>query len=221
MSPVAAIPVNVLSPVDATSSVARYRQIADRLASHVMDARPGTRLPSEPEIVAHLGVSRATATQALRELERRGLVIRRQGKGTFVADTERAIRTNEARALPSFSEDLHRAGRSTRERVIALEIVAADDEIVAHLGVPLGADVWRAERVIVSDGEPVVHLTSWLPREMYPSLTRSGIGRARSTSSCRTLTARTADRAPPKSSGARPRHRPSPRRCSKWPEPRR
>ena len=175
MNRVGAIPVDVLNAIDTMSSVARYRQIADRLADHVMDARPGTRLPSEPEIVSYLGVSRATAIQALRELERRGLVTRRQGKGTFVADTEPAIRTNERRSLPSFSEDLRRAGHSTRERVIALEIVAADEEIAGHLELPVGADVWRVARVIVSDDEPVVHLTSWLPRDRFPSLTRSRI----------------------------------------------
>jgi len=169
------IGVDVFDPIDPLSPVARYRQISDRLASMITDADPGTRVPSEPEIVARLGVSRATATQALRDLEQRGLVVRRQGKGTFVAESERAIRTNRTGTLPSFSEDLRKAGRSTRERVIALDVVGAPEDVATALAIPAGHDVWRVERVIVGDDEPVVHLISWLPCAVFGTLTRTGI----------------------------------------------
>ena len=46
----------------------------------------GTRLPSEPELAAELQVSRATLREALRAMELEGLLRRRQGSGTFVAD---------------------------------------------------------------------------------------------------------------------------------------
>lgn len=167
--------VSTLKELDPDSSVSRYRQIADQLAAAILDQRPGVRLPSETEIVAHLKVSRATATQALRDLEQRGLVTRRQGRGTFVAEADPAIRSNKPGRLPSFSEDLRAAGHATRERVIALEIVAAPAEVAAALSVPVGSDVWAVERLIVADDEPVVHLTSWLPCPLVPALTRSGI----------------------------------------------
>lgn len=165
----------VLHPIDPSSAVARYRQIADQLAAAVLDARPGSRLPSEFEIVARLGVSRATATQALRDLEQRGLVHRQQGRGTFVAEPDRVLRSNRAADLPSFSEDLRKAGRTTAERVISLEVVGARDQVAAGLTVPAGTEVWRLERVITSDGEPVVHLTSWLPCSVFHTLSRSAI----------------------------------------------
>lgn len=169
------IGVDVLQPVDSQSAIALYRQIADQLAAAIRGARAGTRLPSEPEIVTRLGVSRATATQALRDLEQRGLVYRRQGKGTFVADSARVIRTDRTSALPSFSEDLRKAGRTTRERVIALEIVSAPEEIAAALRLRARQDVWRIERVIVGDDEPVVHLTSWLPCAVFSTLTVAAV----------------------------------------------
>jgi DNA-binding GntR family transcriptional regulator len=162
--------VDMLTPLDDSSPIPRYRQISDQLAVLILDAPAGLRLPSEHELVARLRVSRATATQALRDLQQRGLVDRMQGRGTFVADTGRAIRTNMADTLPSFSEDLRRAGRTTRERVIALEVVKAPAEVAAALRIPPSTDVWRIERVIVSDGEPVAHLTSWLPPDLFAPL---------------------------------------------------
>lgn len=169
------LPVGSLSPLDVDSPVPRYRQISDQLASLIQDARPGSRLPSEHELVHHLGVSRATATQALRDLEQRGLVHRRQGRGTFVADTDRAIRSNVPGTLPSFSEDLRASGKVTSERVISFGTVVAPADVAAVLALPGTAPVWRIERVIVGDGEPVVHVTSWLPHARYPVLDPSAI----------------------------------------------
>jgi len=169
------ISVDAIQPLDEDSAVARYRQISDQLVSLMQDSRPGSRLPSEHEIVHRLGVSRATATQALRDLEKRGLVYRRQGRGTFVADTDRAIRTNRSGTLPSFSEDLRRSGKATNEQVISFEAVAPPADIAATL--LLGGDdlAWRVERVIVSNGEPVVHLTSWIPQRNAPALDPAAI----------------------------------------------
>lgn len=173
--PEQSLPVSELSALDPHSPVARYRQISDQLARLVQDMRPGLRLPSEHELMRHLGVSRATATQALRDLEQRGIVYRRQGRGTFVADTDRAIRSSVSGTLPSFSEDLRKAGRTTSERVISLTRMTAPYDVSSTLD--LGADdsVWRIERVIVSDGEPVVHLTSWLPVTLFPALDAEAI----------------------------------------------
>lgn len=164
------ISIEEVQPLDKESSVARYRQISDQLARLMQDSRPGCRLPSEHQIVHRLGVSRATATQALRDLEKRGLAYRRQGRGTFVADTDRAIRTNLFGTLASFSEDLRRSGHTTNERVVSFEAVVAPAEIATALKLVAGDLVWRVERVIVSDGEPVVHLTSWVPQRNVPTL---------------------------------------------------
>lgn len=162
--------VELLKSLDPQSPIARYRQISGQLGELMQDLQPGTRLPSEHDIVGRLEVSRATATQALRDLEQQGLVYRRQGRGTFVADTDPAIRSNASDALPSFSEDLRRAGRRTSERVIAAGIIPSPHDVSSALGLAAAEPVWRIERVIVSDGEAVVHLTSWLPTAMFGTL---------------------------------------------------
>jgi GntR family transcriptional regulator len=164
------LPVNRLRPLTPDSAVPRYRQIADQIAVLITDAEPGVRLPSEHEIATHLGVSRATAIQALKDLENRGLVHRRQGRGSFTADTDRAIRSTDTPWLPSFSDDLRKAGRSTREHVLKCAVVRAPAEVGTALELAPGAEVWHVARVIHSTGDPVIHATSWLSKAVYPEL---------------------------------------------------
>jgi GntR family transcriptional regulator len=170
-----ALPVTLLQPPSAATGVPRYRQIADQLAELIMRAGPGLRLPSEHEIARHLGVSRATAIQALRELEQRGLVLRIQGRGSFTADARRAIRSATSGPLPSFSEDLRHAGRITHERVLSCETKPPPPEVSAALLLDDQTAAWRVVRVIVSDDHPVVHVTSWLPGSLYPELDAAAI----------------------------------------------
>lgn len=162
--------VEEIPPLDKQSAVPRYRQISDLLSGLMQDSRPGSRLPSENEIVHRLGVSRATATQALRDLEVRGLVYRHQGRGTFVADTDRAIRSDRPDVLPSFSDDLRKSGKSTREHVISFTALQPPADIASTLRLGVEALAWRIERVILSNDEPVVHLTSWIPKSDAPAL---------------------------------------------------
>jgi GntR family transcriptional regulator len=169
------LPVDRLRPLDAGSGVPRYRQIADQIAVLIADAEPGVRLPSEHEMAAHLRVSRATAIQALKDLENRGLVHRKQGRGSFTADTDRAIRSTDDSWLPSFSDDLAKAGRSTSEHVLACAVVRAPTDVSSALEVAADTRVWQVARVIYSADEPVIHATSWLSMQVYPQIDRDEI----------------------------------------------
>lgn len=76
--------------IDRQSPVPYYFQLSELLEQEILSGRwePGTRLASEPEISRQLGLSRTTIRQALGRLEQRGLVQRRKGQGTFVAESE-------------------------------------------------------------------------------------------------------------------------------------
>jgi DNA-binding transcriptional MocR family regulator len=69
-----------------------HRRLATALAGAAEreDLLPGTRLPPERELAAHLGVARTTVSAAYRQLESRGLVARRQGRGTHVTGADGA-----------------------------------------------------------------------------------------------------------------------------------
>jgi GntR family transcriptional regulator len=76
-----------MASLSRNSHIALHRQLAVKLREAIAGGayKPGDRIATEPELMARYGVSRITARQALNRLAREGLVIRKQGKGTFLA----------------------------------------------------------------------------------------------------------------------------------------
>lgn len=81
------------------SGVPYYRQIIDQVAELVRSGQlaPGSLLPSVRELAAQLLVSLITVRNAYAELEHAGLIVRRQGFGTYVADEVRTASAEQAR----------------------------------------------------------------------------------------------------------------------------
>ena len=74
-------------PLSRDSHVAMYRQLADRLRDAIAQGvyKPGEKIPAELQLMQRFEVSRITVRQAVNALVTEGLVIRQQGKGSFVA----------------------------------------------------------------------------------------------------------------------------------------
>lgn len=81
----------MLGPISPAADGALYQQIVDRLKREVSEGRlkPGTALPSFRQLAEDLLVSVITVKRAYEELEREGIIFRRQGLGTFVAEQGR------------------------------------------------------------------------------------------------------------------------------------
>lgn len=94
----------------------RYEDIAAFLRVEIAGGIPGTRLPSEAELCDRFEVSRMTARAALQVLDNEGLIVRRRGKGTFVAP--RPVPRLLGSPL-SFSESMRRRGTPTTSRILA------------------------------------------------------------------------------------------------------
>jgi GntR family transcriptional regulator len=78
----------LIGPISAAADGALYQQIVDRLKCEISEGRlkPGATLPSFRALAEDLLVSIITVKRAYEELEREGIIYRRQGLGTFVAD---------------------------------------------------------------------------------------------------------------------------------------
>jgi len=78
----------LIGPISAAAEGALYQQIVDRIKREIAEGRlsPGTALPSFRQLAEVLLVSVITVKRAYEELEREGIIFRRQGLGTFVAE---------------------------------------------------------------------------------------------------------------------------------------
>lgn len=105
----------LLGPISPAADGALYQQIVDGLKREVSEGRlkPGAALPSFRQLAEDLLVSVITVKRAYEELEREGIIFRRQGLGTFVAEEGRD-RSREAK-LSAAKELLRQAFREAAE----------------------------------------------------------------------------------------------------------
>jgi GntR family transcriptional regulator len=144
--------------------IALYVEVRRRIEELVAanDLRPGDAMPSEAELQQRFGVSRATVRQALATLERRGIVERRQGRGTFLRLPSLERQLPE---LTSFSEHLRDRGcRPSGELASFATVVAGSDDDGGHF--PAGLPLVRAVRVRLANDVPVGLHTVYLPAEL-------------------------------------------------------
>jgi GntR family transcriptional regulator len=122
----------------------------------------GARLPSEPELAAELQVSRATLREALRAMELEGLLRRRQGSGTFVADRPRMANSLDVNF--GVTDAIRAAGMTAGIAHRRHWVEPASPGEAALLELEPGQDVLVIERVRTAEGKPVV-----LSRDLFPS----------------------------------------------------
>jgi GntR family transcriptional regulator len=105
----------ILGPISPAAPGTLYEQIVDRLKREISEGRvkPGAPLPSFRALAEELLVSIITVKRAYEELEREGIIYRRQGLGTFVADHGHD-RSREAK-LNTAQELFHEAAREAAE----------------------------------------------------------------------------------------------------------
>jgi DNA-binding GntR family transcriptional regulator len=145
-----------------------YRQVAlelrRRITAHVYPS--GAKIPSESELVNEFRVSAITVRRAIRDLAAEGLLFARQGLGVFVSDTRQIVRVFGSNPHTRMVDEMRRAGvePSFKERSRAL--VPAEEEIATRLGLRRETLVYRHEKILLADGEPVALNTTYLPKRI-------------------------------------------------------
>lgn len=146
----------------------RYLEIADQLASELAACAPGTRVASEPQLANRFGVGRAAARSALQELERRLLVRRIQGAGTFV---NRRIDYVIARTRPpSWHATVIASGATPRSQTKDVRRITLCDEDSDQLGWPAGTPMYRIVRHFFIDDLLASVTEELIPVEAVPNL---------------------------------------------------
>ena len=128
----------------------------------------GDLLPSEAELCRWMNISRNTVRQAIGELEDEGLVVRKRGRGTFVADPA----TNRRGVRYSFTTEVSSLGKVPSSTLTDFDVVVPGQAICEKMELREGTPAYCFTRVRNVDGEPLILETSYYPQYIYPHLTR-------------------------------------------------
>lgn len=141
----------------------RYQAVYSALRGWIMDGTypPGSRLPSESTLCETLGVSKVTTTKALNLLVQEKLLIRIQGKGTFVVDdVALAIGVGDMNQLMRRTERLYHHSKVGH---VEIRTVVADEQVCTDLQIDPGSEVQEVSYVRFIEGAPVGYRISYVP----------------------------------------------------------
>ncbi|HOR00542.1 MAG TPA: GntR family transcriptional regulator [Anaerolineae bacterium] len=143
-------------------------QVAILLHGRIADGTyaPGDRLPSEAELADELAVSRGTVRSALAVLATAGLIVRRQGDGTYVTGVMSAERSL-MHVMWEFTRAIELSGHVPSIRVVSLQQRPATEKEAAALNIGLGEQVLSVLRVIHADERPAFLSTNVHPANLF------------------------------------------------------
>jgi GntR family transcriptional regulator len=154
-----------------------YRQIKQLLVTSLEQGewKPGELIPSELELAHRFQVSQGTVRKAIDELSAANLLVRRQGKGTFVATH------HEPRAQFRFLRIVPDEGEAVpaESRFLECRRLKAPAEIARQLQLKTGDPVVYVRRLLFLSGKPVVLDDIWLPGALFKGLTSERLARYR------------------------------------------
>ena len=151
------------------SVVPKHQQLRTILAElATTHLRPGDMLPSERQLCADYGVSRITVREALGQLVSEGLLVRTQGKGTFVAHRPARSRLH----IASFQEDMRRMGLEPSTVVLTAARATPPAHTVERLRLPPQGTAYHVRRLRLADRAPMSVDDAWYSAELLPDLDR-------------------------------------------------
>ena len=145
-----------------------YQQIRELITKSLASGewRPGDLIPSESELAERFGVSQGTVRKAVDELAAENLLVRRQGKGTFVATHD------DPRSFFRFLRLAANDGGQFALKSIPLECwrAKAGNDVARTLAIEPGAAIIILRRLLKNGTEPVVFDEIYLPGELFADL---------------------------------------------------
>ena len=142
-----------------------FQRLQRELGELINAAKPGDRLPTEPDLAKQLRVSRSTLREAMRSFETQGLLIRKQGAGTFRADATGVFETG-LEVLDSLETLAVKLGLKVSMGELHVEQVPADDNLAQALSVMKDTPLVSVSRVITVKNQPAAFLRDILPQDV-------------------------------------------------------
>lgn len=171
-----ALTLITMEPLDFASDVPLYQQLEQRverlIASGALDAT--APLPTELELTQQLGLSRATVRRCFTDLVQRKLVVRRRGRGTFVA----APSAQHGGPSLNFTQRMQAAGLKPSSRTLSFACEQADEDLARLLRIAQGEAVFHIVRLRLADGRPVTLDDVYVVASVCPDLSADALDSA-------------------------------------------
>lgn len=156
-------------PAGLSTDALLYKEVRRRLLEAVSGGewKPANAIPSERQLAERYGVSVGTVRKAVDELSADNVLVRQQGRGTFVA------MHNRDRMMFHFFHIVGRDG--TKEtpgvKLLSFKAARADPREAAALAIAPGAPVLRIRNALSLGGRPVIYDSITIPKALFPGLT--------------------------------------------------
>ena len=140
----------------------RSQQVKADLLAHIEEGKlkRNDPLPSEAAMAKTLNVSRNTVREAYILLEKEGVIVRRHGIGTFVADSQ-VIRDSLNEFLP-FAQIIEKGGYTPGFETLSMSIDSAPAHVCKVLQIENGEKIRRIKRLVRADKQPVIYVDDFI-----------------------------------------------------------
>jgi GntR family transcriptional regulator len=147
--------------IDKTISTPSYLQIANFLKAEIREGKfqPGSRLPTEGELVRRSKLSRITVRKGIDILEGEGWIVRKQGLGTFV---QNAINQDLAN-VKTITEILLERCANPRVKILKFGEVAPSEQVRTLFRLKKNEKILQIERLFLDDMQPIARLLTFMP----------------------------------------------------------
>ena len=151
-----------------------YSQIHNRLRKAVEDGQwqVGDKIPSERELAIQFGVSRMTLRQAVQTLVEEGLLERRVGAGTYVANRKVQERVS---GVTSFTELMEQAGKVPSSRTVSYHITTPSLSESEKLQLAPNEQILRMERIRFGNDEPICFEVATVPERLIRRFSKEDV----------------------------------------------
>ncbi len=146
-----------------------YKQISEYIRQKIeqKEWEIGHKIPTEHELCEQFNVSRITVVKALSRLVEEGLLVREQGKGTFVSVPPLL---SEPSPLLSFTEMMKEQGKTPGSLVLEKSWKRPSSRDMERLKVSENEQIYKIKRLMLADTEPIGIQTSYLSMKRFPDL---------------------------------------------------
>lgn len=130
----------------------------------------GEQIPTENELCKTFNVSRTTVRTALNQLTMEGYLVRKQGKGTYVADLK--MSQTLSHTVNRFSDQIAIQGKEAKIKLINLSVIPATEMLQHSLNVTANDPIQCIERIRKANGEPTQYEIAYIPWNIAPGITK-------------------------------------------------